>query len=192
MPPKRAPSSRTPATRTRTTRARVTGSANRSVTESVPLRTKSTPSIVNVPPPRPPTDPIEALITDTLKKIQDGATLTDPFVEKLAAYYRTLNQSKRQVFQNKVVHEVRRCFAFLHEINLSKKGRGFNKDDDVERILSFIVDTLRALNQVELERENVVQDSNLSSTIIETDSVVSTVLEALVQTMDAKSTVIKV
>ena len=37
-----------------------------------------------------------------------------------------------------------------------------------------------------------MQDSNLTQTVIETDSMVSTILEALVRTIDVKSGVIKV
>ena len=101
--------------------------ARASRSRATPLRSTSSITNESRAEPQPPAEPTDALITDTLKKIKDGGSLTGPFVEKLAAAYRTLNQSKRQVFQNKLVLEVQRCLAFLHEINQKDCGQAFFK-----------------------------------------------------------------
>ena len=59
------------------------------------------------------------------------------------------------------------------EINRSKKGGNFKRDEAVDRVINFVINVMRALTTVELDKEN----SAVNMTVIETESVVTTVLK---------------
>ena len=87
--------------------------------------------------------------------------------------YRGFDNSKRQIFQNSLVTHIRRCFIFMIEVNRSKKGGNFKRDEAVDRVINFVINAMRALTVVELDKEN----SAANMTVIETESVVTTVLK---------------
>ena len=59
------------------------------------------------------------------------------------------------------------------EVNRSKKGGNFKRDEAVDRVINFVINAMRALTVVELDKEN----SAANMTVIETESVVTTVLK---------------
>ena len=96
-------------------RATVVDDADDSFEIGTPTHTRPTQRVVS-------RNPIDEMVSDTLIKVRDGASCRDPFVEKLAQYYKQLDGPKRQTFQNKIVHEIKRVLVFLHELNGKDRG----------------------------------------------------------------------